>query len=88
MALLATLSGKPARKIGGFTPGQRFFLGWAQVWCQNRTEEEARRRAITDPHSPGKWRVNGVVSNMPEFHKAFGCKQGDAMVREEACRVW
>lgn len=88
MALLSTLSGKPAEKIDGFTPGQRFFLGWAQVWCQNRTEEFARRQAATDPHSPGKWRVNGVVSNMPEFQKAFGCTEGQPMVREEACRVW
>ncbi|HWQ52276.1 MAG TPA: M13 family metallopeptidase [Bryobacteraceae bacterium] len=88
MALLSTLSGKPAAKIDGFSPEQRFFLGWAQVWCQNRTEEFARRQAVTDPHSPGKWRVNGVVSSMPEFQKAFGCTQGQPMVREEACRVW
>lgn len=88
LALLAELAGKPAARVDGFTPEQRFFLGWAQVWCQNRTEEYARRQAITDPHSPGRWRVNGVVSNMPEFREAFGCRAGDAMVREQPCRVW
>jgi len=87
MALLSTLSGKPP-KVDGFTPQQRFFLGWAQVWCQNRTEQIARVRAATDPHSPGKDRVNGVVSNMPEFRQAFACTAGQPMVREEACRVW
>ena len=51
-------------------------------------EESARLRATVDPHSPGRYRVNGVVSNMPEFQQAFGCKAGDAMVRENACRVW
>ena len=88
MALLSTLAGKPAAKIDGFTPGQRFFLGWGQVWCGNQTDEYARRLALTDPHSPGRWRVNGVVSNMPEFRGAFGCTGGQPMVREEACRVW
>jgi endothelin-converting enzyme/putative endopeptidase len=88
MALLATLAGKPATKIDGFTPEQRFFLGWGQVWCTNQQEESARRQALTDPHSTGRWRVNGVVSNMPEFHKAFGCTAGQPMVRPQACRVW
>ena len=76
------------RKIDGFTPEQRLFLGWGQIWCQNETEESARLRATIDPHAPGRYRVNGVVSNMPEFQQAFGCKAGDAMVRENACRVW
>src|SRR5437867_4257210 len=90
MALMQTLADaarKPAL-IDGFTPEQRFFLGFGQVWCQNETEESARLRANVDPHSPGRYRVNGVVSNMPEFQQAFGCKAGDAMVRENACRVW
>jgi endothelin-converting enzyme/putative endopeptidase len=90
MALMQTLAdaaSKPAL-IDGFTPEQRFFLGFGQVWCQNETEESARLRANVDPHSPGRYRVNGVVSNMPEFQQAFGCKAGDAMVRENACRVW
>jgi endothelin-converting enzyme/putative endopeptidase len=92
MALLQTLadaSKKPGPGvIDGFTPEQRFFLGFGQVWCQNETEESARLRANVDPHSPGRYRVNGVVANMPEFQQAFGCKAGDAMVRENACRVW
>jgi endothelin-converting enzyme/putative endopeptidase len=90
MALMQTLAdaaNKPG-PIDGFTPEQRLFLGWGQIWCQNETEESARLRATIDPHSPGRYRVNGVVSNMPEFQQAFGCKAGDAMVRENACRVW
>ncbi len=88
MALLQTLAGKKTEKIDGFTPEQRIFLGWAQVWCQNRTEQAARMRALLDPHSSGQWRVNGVMVNMPEFRSAFGCKVDQPMVRENACRVW
>jgi endothelin-converting enzyme/putative endopeptidase len=76
------------KKIDGFTPQQRFFLAFAQVWCQNTSEEESRRRAQIDPHSPGEYRVNGVLSNMPEFRQAFGCKEGQPMVRQSSCRVW
>jgi putative endopeptidase len=90
MALRQTLAdaAKKPGPIDGFTPEQRLFLGFGQVWCQNETEESARLRATVDPHSPGRYRVNGVVSNMPEFQEAFGCQAGDAMVRENACRVW
>jgi putative endopeptidase len=88
MALMDTIEGKSHEKIEGFTPEQRFFLSWGQVWCQNTTEEQARLRAATDPHSPGEYRVNGVVSNMPEFQKAFACTAGQPMVRQNACRVW
>jgi putative endopeptidase len=88
MALIAAGEGKPAGKTDGFTPDQRLFLSWGQVWCQNTTEEQSRVRAATDPHSPGQYRVNGVVSNMPEFQKAFGCGTGQPMVRQNACRVW
>jgi endothelin-converting enzyme/putative endopeptidase len=89
MALMEALEGKPREKIEGYTPEQRFFLGFAQVWCQNITPEAARLRAQTDPHSPGEFRTNGTVSNMPEFWKAFSCKPGQPMVRaENACRVW
>jgi endothelin-converting enzyme/putative endopeptidase len=88
IALMTVLTGKPKKPIDGFTPEQRFFLGYGQIWCQNITEEAARLRAQTDPHSPGRYRVNGVVSNMPEFGAAFGCKAGQPMVRENACRVW
>ena len=88
MALMETLEGKPKEKIDGFTPEQRLFLGWGQIWCQNMTEEASRLRAATDPHSPGVWRVNGVVVNMPEFRQAFGCRVGQPMAPEKVCRVW
>ncbi len=88
MALLSTLGGKMPPSIDGFTPTQRFFLGWGQIWCQNRTDEVARVLAVTDPHSPGRYRVNGVVSNMPEFQKAFACKPDAKMVNRPMCRVW
>jgi len=76
------------KSIDGYTPDQRFFLGFGRVWCENITPELLREGVRTDPHSPGKWRVNGVVENMPEFQKAFGCKAGQLMVSQNACRVW
>jgi putative endopeptidase len=79
---------KEANTVEGFTPEQRVFLGFAQVWCENIRPEAARMYAQVDPHSPGRFRVNGVLSNMPEFQKAYGCKQGQAMVRAKQCRVW
>jgi putative endopeptidase len=88
LALMASLGDQKPAAIDGFTPEQRFFLGWAQVWCQNVRPEAARMRAQTDPHSPGRYRVNGVVGNMPEFAKAFGCKADAPVVRREPCRVW
>jgi len=88
MALLDTLGAKPSAKAEGYTPEQRLFLGFAQIWCENQTEEDARLRATTDTHSPGKYRVNGVLQNMPEFQKAFSCKLGDPMVSPKPCRVW
>ena len=88
MALMDTLAGKAPPKIDGFTAEQRFFLNWGRIWCQNRTVEAARMRATIDPHSPGRDRVNGVVSNMPEFQAAFACKASQPMVREKACHVW
>jgi len=86
--IAADKSGKAAEKIDGYTPGQRFFLGFGRVWCEKRRPELARMLVNTDPHSPGQYRVNGVVQNMPEFQQAWGCKAGQAMVRENACRVW
>lgn len=76
--------------IDGFTPEQRFFLAWAQMWRQNITPEAQRVRINTDSHSPGRWRTNGPVSNMPQFAAAFGCKPGDHMVRPESVRpvIW
>ena len=91
MALLDTLAAEGKTiddKIDGFTEKQRYFLGFAQVWCENHTEQSARQRALTDPHSPGRWRVNGSVQNFDEFGKAFGCRQGQPMYPENACRVW
>ena len=89
MALIEKLAGKQPEKIDGFTPQQRFFLGFAQVWCENTAPEELRRRVMVDPHSAGEFRVNGVVSNMPEFANAFSCKEGQPMVRgAQSCRVW
>src|SRR5437016_722549 len=92
MALLNTLaqdkSGKAAEKIDGYTPEQRYFLGFGRVWCEKRRPEYSRMLVNVDPHSPGRYRVNGVVQNMPEFQKAWGCKTEQPMVRENACRVW
>ena len=88
MALMDTLDGKEPPKRDGFTAEQRFFLGWGQIWCENITEESARLQAQTNPHALADFRVNGVVSNMPEFQKAFSCKIGQPMVRYPACRVW
>ena len=81
-------SGKAGQTIDGYTPDQRFFLGFGRVWCELRRPEYARAQVTTNPHSPGKWRVNGVVQNMPEFDDAFTCKKGQPMVSENACHVW
>jgi putative endopeptidase len=75
-------------KIDGFTPQQRFFLSFAQIWCSNQTEQSARMMAKVDPHSPGKFRTNGSVQNFDEFGKAFSCKQGTPMYPASSCRVW
>jgi endothelin-converting enzyme/putative endopeptidase len=72
----------------GFTPEQRFFIGYAQWACENQRPENLRVSAITNPHSPGRYRVNGLVVNMPEFEKAFACKAGQPMVKVNRCRVW
>ena len=88
MALLDDIAGKTISKIDGFTPEQRLFLGFGQVWCENVTDEAARLSALTNSHSPGKDRVNGVLQNMPEFQKAFGCRVEQPMVRRPACRLW
>jgi putative endopeptidase len=88
-ALMHDLANRVLPKTAdGFTQEQLFFLGYAQVWCQNTTDAQARRLAITNPHSPGEFRVNGVVQNMPQFQQAYSCKLGDAMVAPKACRVW
>jgi putative endopeptidase len=82
-------NGRPAN-IDGWTPEQRFFLSYAQAWRTLQRDEGAKMQVASDPHSPAKWRVNGPLSNMPEFHAAFGCKADDKMVRPEAlrARIW
>jgi endothelin-converting enzyme/putative endopeptidase len=81
-------TGKEGQSIDGFTPEQRFFLGFGRVWCEKQRPENLRTQVSTNPHSPGMYRVNGVVQNMPEFQKAWGCKAGQPMVAENACHVW
>ncbi len=88
MALMNIIGNTPVKPIDGYTPQQRFFISYGQIWCQNVTEQQARKLAIIDPHSPGRWRVNGVVQNSAAFQEAFGCKAGQPMVSEKACRVW
>lgn len=82
-----TAQGKGLDMIDGFTPDQRFFISWAQVWRQNIRDAETARRIIVDPHSPGIYRCNGPLSNMPEFYSAFGVREGDKMWRPESDRV-
>ena len=88
-AFMRSLEGKkhPA-DIDGFTPEQRFFLGWAQVWKGKSTPEFERLQVKGNPHSLPRWRVNGPLSNMPQFKEAFNCKDGDAMVRDNQCAIW
>ncbi len=92
--LLAYIAWKNATKgqdlepADGFTPDQRFFIGMAQWACGDERPESKRVHAVTDPHSPLEYRINGVVSNMPEFSKAFACKAGQPMVRAKVCRIW
>ena len=84
-----SLEGKPRPpEKDGFTAEQRFFLGWAQIWGANERLEYARLLANTNPHPLPRFRGNGPLSNMAEFAKAFGCKKGDAMVRENVCKIW
>jgi len=78
----------PTTDASGFTPEQRFFLGYAQVWAVNVRLEMQRLMANTNPHALPRFRTNGPLSNMSEFAKAFGCKKGDPMVRETVCKIW
>jgi len=89
-ALLKEVEGNEPADIDGFDYKQRFFLGWAQVWHMNMTEEELRKRIKTDSHSPGEYRVVGPLSNLPEFAEAFGCQSGDPMVQADSLRavIW
>lgn len=88
-AFKKSLEGKPRpADIDGFTPEQRFFLGWAQVWAAKATQEAEILQVKTDPHALPRWRVNGPLSNMPQFAEAFGCKAPAEMVRKDACLIW
>jgi len=88
MAWKVQTGGQALTDQEGLTPEQRFFVGYAQWACENQREENMRLNAKTDPHSPGRYRVNGLVVNMPEFQQAFSCKAGEPMVKEQRCRVW
>lgn len=81
-------AGRSLESRDGLTPEQRFFVGFAQWACENQRDEDKRLDALTDPHSPGSYRINGVVANMPEFAEAFGCKPGSALVPGKSCTVW
>jgi putative endopeptidase len=83
-----SIEGHRPPDIDGFTPEQRFFLGWAQVWGSNQRPEAARMQANTNPHPLARFRGNGPLSDMPAFAAAFSCKKGDPMVREQSCKIW
>jgi predicted metalloendopeptidase len=88
---LAWQAAQPASdgpRIDGFTAAQRFFLAWGQIRCENLSPEAARRQVHSDAHAPGRFRVDGVVSNMPELAAAFGCPVGAPMAPATRCRVW
>ena len=90
-ALKKSMEGKPRpANIDGFTPEQRFFIGWGVIWATSQRIESERQQALGDPHAIARYRVNGPLSNLPEFAAAFGCKAGDAMIRADnrRCRVW
>jgi putative endopeptidase len=88
MAWKADTKGQNLQPLDDLTPDQRFFVGYGQSWCGESRDETKRLRATVDPHSPEKYRTNGVVSNMPEFQEAFHCKAGSPMVNQNRCRVW
>jgi endothelin-converting enzyme/putative endopeptidase len=88
-AYQASREGKPPEApVGGFSADQQFFLAAAQAWCSKIRPENARLRALTDPHSPARWRVNGPLANLPEFARAFSCGPGAPMVKAPRCEVW
>lgn len=89
VAMEAALANEADKTIGGYDRAQRFFLGFGQAFCENVRPEFARLLANVDPHSPGQFRVNGVVTNMPEFAQAFHCGPTDPMTATaKSCRVW
>jgi endothelin-converting enzyme/putative endopeptidase len=88
MAWQAQIANSSPPPRDGFTPEQRFFIGYAQWACENIRPDEQRVQALTDPHSPGKYRVNGVMLNMPQFARAFSCRVDQPMAKQTPCRVW
>ena len=76
------------KKIDGYTGPQRFYIAFAQNWCENSRPEQVREQVLTDPHSPDHFRANGAIVNQPGFAAAFGCKKGTPMVPANSCRVW
>jgi putative endopeptidase len=76
------------QKIGGYSGPQRFYIAFAQNWCENSRPEAVRAQVLTDPHSPDHFRANGAIVNQPAFAAAFGCKKGSPMVPDDSCRVW
>ncbi len=87
-ALAEEPAGKRREKIDGYTPDQRFFIAFAQIWCSNQTEASERVSIKTDPHSPGEFRTNGTVQNFEQFGRAWGCHTGQPMMPADACHVW
>ena len=90
-AFLKSMEGKPRpANIDGFTPEQRFFIGWGMVWTMNQRDESERQQALSDAHPLSRFRVNGPLSNLEEFAAAWDCKAGEAMVRpgNRRCQVW
>jgi putative endopeptidase len=88
VAWKAATADQKLESIEGFTPEQRFFIGFAQWACENERPENLRVNSITNPHSPGRYRINGVVANLPQFRQAFLCAEGQPMVRSPTCKVW
>jgi len=81
-------AGADLKPVDGFTPEQRFFIGFAQWACESERPENMRANAITNPHSPGKYRINGIVADLPQFQKAFACAPDKPMVSRKPCKVW
>lgn len=89
-ALMNSLKGRPVETIDGFTPQQRFFLSWAQVWRRNNRPEQLRLQIKTDPHSPSEFRTNGPLVNLQEWYDAFGCGQDGKMflAPDKRAKIW
>jgi endothelin-converting enzyme/putative endopeptidase len=88
LALMDAMKKSESAVVNGYTPEQRFFLSYAQAWCQLQRPQMTSMMTHTDPHAPPRYRVNGVVQNMPEFQKAFSCSAGKPMAAAPACRIW